>query len=111
MSSADAVATLIGLGRGRRPYSLGCQEAEDVLTIAMALTVELAAANDRIDRLERTVAELRGVALDELRDAPATPDVAAERARATDAMLARVFRILIDPREPADGRVRDPADA
>lgn len=104
MKPADAVAALVSLGRGPRPYSLDCREAEDVLTVALALAVELSAANDRIDRLEREVAALRGIGVETLREQPPEPAVAAERAQATDAMLARVLRILIDPREPVDGR-------
>ncbi|MFZ4070442.1 MAG: hypothetical protein ACOYJ6_10105 [Caulobacterales bacterium] len=97
-ADADAVATLVGLNRGRRPASLTCAEAEDVLTIALALAVELGAANDRIDRLEREMARLTGRSLADQKEAAGDADAEAARAAARDAMLARVLRIMIDPR-------------
>lgn len=92
MQTADAVIELVRQIRGDRPPSLVSAETEDVLHIAVALVVELAAAMDRIDRLERTVAELRGVALDEQRDAAADPAAAAERLQDVEAMIARALQ-------------------
>lgn len=104
MSEAvDAIAAVIAGGRGARPYSLHNQEAEQVLNIALALLVELAASNDRIDALERLLAETRGVPLDELRNTAFDSDAAAQRQAALEAMQMRVMRVLIDPRETVDG--------
>jgi len=102
MNAADAVRELIGLGRGRRPASLANPETEEVLNLALALLVELAVANERIDRLERVLAERTGLTLDDLRarDWPDGP-VAAERADALEAMILRVLRIRLDPRASA----------
>ena len=97
--SADAIAAVIESGRGARPYSLRNQEAEQVLNIALSLMVELAASNDRIDRLERLLAETRGEPLDDLRNALPDGDAASERQAALEAMQMRVMRVLIDPRE------------
>lgn len=99
MSEADAVRALIARGRGGRPYSLNCAEAEDAVGIALALLVEMSVANDRIDRLERVVDALRGSDAGPV--AAITYDGAAadDRRAATDALIARVLHRLLDPRD------------
>lgn len=97
--AAEAVAASIAGARGRRPASLHSEETERVLAIALALLVELGAANDRIDRLEREIAALRGQPLAEWKEAPLDDAAAAERQDALDAMQARVLRIMLDPRQ------------
>jgi len=98
-SSIDAITAVIQSGRGTRAYSLDNREAEQVLNIALALLVELAASNDRIDRLEREIAVLKGVPLDELRETPLDAAAQAERQTALEALELRVLRILVDPRD------------
>lgn len=102
MKPSEAVLELIGLGRGGRRYSLENREAEEVLNIALATLVELSVALDRIDRLERLLAERTAMPLEELRatdyaDGPA----AQERQEAADALFARALRIRLDPRAAA----------
>ncbi len=103
---ATAISEVIASARGRRPQSLACREAEEVLNVTLAVLIELAVANDRIDRLERLVAELGGRSVEELRETRYEGEIATERQEATDALLARALRILVDPRaqpEPAPG--------
>ncbi len=100
-SKTEALSALIASARGDRPTSLESREAEEVLNIALALTVELAVSNDRIDRLERLVAELRGEPVEELRDIRYDGDIAQERYDATEALLMRALRVILDPRGPA----------
>jgi len=100
--AVDAISAVIESGRGVRPYSLHSQEAEQVLNIALALLIELAAFNDRIDRLERLLAEIRGISVNELRHAVLDGDAAAERQASLEAMQLRVMRVLTDPREAVD---------
>lgn len=97
-SSVEALTTLLATARGNRPQSMASQEAEDVLNITLAVLVELAVANDRIDRLERMVADLRGEPVEELRDLRYEGEIAQQRQDATDALLTRALRIMIDPR-------------
>lgn len=104
VAAADAVLALVQSARGTRPQSLNDRESEEVLAIALALLVELSVSNDRIDRLERIVAEQAGSPLATLRDTRYDGPAAEERQQALDALLARVLRIMIDPREPTDGR-------
>jgi hypothetical protein len=99
VKSAEVVVDLIGLARGERRYSLESREAEEVLNMALALLTELGVAFDRIDRLERIVAERAGMKVEELRaiDYPEGP-AAQEREDAMNALIARVLRIRLDPR-------------
>ncbi len=108
MKASDAIVELVRLGRGERRYSLEDRETEEVLNIALALLVELTVALERIDRLERLLAERTGLPLEELRSLDYAEGPAAdERREATDALLARVLRIRLDPRAAAAEAVRD----
>jgi hypothetical protein len=102
--STEALLDLIQSARGERPYSLGNQETEQVLNIVLALVIELSVSNDRIDRIERLLAEARGVSLDDLRAAPLGDAAQAERDDATTALMMRALRVVIDPRTATDGR-------
>ena len=102
-SQVEALSALIATARGDRPQSLGCREAEEVLNVTLALLVELAVANDRIDRLERLVAEASGRSVEDLREIRYEGEVAQERQAATDALLTRALRIMLDPRAQREG--------
>lgn len=93
-----ALSALIQSSRGTRPRSLACAEAEEVLNITLALLIELSVSNDRIDRLERLVADLKDQEVDELRETEFDGAATQERRDATDALLVRTLRILLDPR-------------
>jgi hypothetical protein len=98
---AEAIADLVSSARGARPYSLANREAEDVLNVALALLVELTVSNERIDRLERLLAERTQMPLEELRATRFEGAATEERQAALDAMMARVLRIFLDPRRTA----------
>jgi len=102
VKSSEAIQALTKLARGERRFSLSNRETEEVLNIALATLVELTVALDRIDRLERLLAERTGLPLAELRaiDYP-EGQAAEERQDATDALFARVLRIRLDPRADA----------
>lgn len=97
-TQVEALSALIATARGDRPQSLASREAEEVLNVALAALVELAVSNDRIDRLERLVAELSGRRIEDLRDIRYDGEIAQERQVATDALLTRALRIMLDPR-------------
>lgn len=97
-TNVEAITALLSTARGARRQSLASREAEEVLNIALALLVEQAVANDRIDRLERMVADLRGEDVETLRDVRYDGEIADARRAATDALLVRVMRIFLDPR-------------
>lgn len=103
-TAVEAILALVDSARGNRPQSLDDREVEEVLNIALALLVELSVSNDRIDRLERIVAAQGGTTVEALRDLRYDGVAADERQQAMEALLARVLRVLIDPRVPTDGR-------
>jgi hypothetical protein len=99
VKTADAIVALTQLARGERRYSLENRETEEVLNLSLALLMELSVAFDRIDRLERVLAERTGMTLAELRGIDyAEGPVAQEREEAANALMARVLRIRLDPR-------------
>lgn len=98
MNDVAALSALIQSARGTRANSLACHEAEDVLNITLALLIELAVSNDRIDRLERMVADLAGRSVGDLRETVYEGEAAQERQAATDALIVRALRIMLDPR-------------
>lgn len=102
--SSGAIMEVIQTARGQRPYSMQDRETEQAFNVTLALLVELSASNDRIDRLERHIAELRGAPLDEVRNAHSDAAADGERLAATEALMVRALRILIDPRPAVDGR-------
>jgi hypothetical protein len=102
-TQVEALSALIATARGARPQSLGSREAEEVLNITLAVLVELAVANDRIDRLERLVAEQSGRSVEDLRDIRYDGEIAQERQTATDGLLTRALRIMLDPRAQNGG--------
>jgi len=94
----EALGALLETARGSRPQSLANRETEEVLNITLATLIELAVANEKIDRLERMVADLRGETVESLRDVVYDGAIAEERQEATEALLIRALRILLDPR-------------
>lgn len=100
MTRADEILEIVRLGQGLRPSSLENQETEDVLTITLALLVELGVALDRIDRLERKVAKLAGQTTEQLREAPLGAEAETEREAAQVALIARALRVFFDGRRP-----------
>jgi hypothetical protein len=107
VKTTDAIVALTQLARGERRYSLENRETEEVLNISLALLMELSVAFDRIDRLERVLAERTGISLTDLRSVDYVDDPAArEREEAANALMARVLRIRLDPR--ASGQAGQP---
>jgi hypothetical protein len=100
VSASEAILEIVQTARGIRPASLACAEAEDGLAVTLALLTELAVSNDRIDRLERMVAELRGESPDSLRQTGFTGEAATERQQAIEALMMRALRVFFDPRQP-----------
>ena len=103
-NAADAVMAVLTTARGQRPYSMENQETEQCFAVTLALAVELIATNDRVDRLERQLAQLTGKPLEEVRNAAADEAADVQRLAANEATLLRTLRVLIDPRPAVDQR-------
>lgn len=102
--SSDAIISVLQTARGNRPYSLESTETEQSFNVALALLVELIASNDRIDRIERQLADLSGKSLDEVRRSASDAEAEQCRSSANEATIHRALRILIDPRPMVDYR-------
>lgn len=103
-SPSDAILSVIQSARGSRPYSMENQETEQTFNIALALTVELLATNDRVDRLERHIAQITGRSLQDVRIDHSDNGADQLRTAANEASITRVLRVLIDPRPKVDQR-------
>lgn len=93
MSIADAIAEAGAKPAGKRPYFLH-EEVETVLAITMAAVQELAVSRQRIDTLERLLADKGLVSRAEIDGFSPDPAAAVERALANQEYIARVLRIV-----------------
>jgi hypothetical protein len=80
--------------KGKRPWFYNCQEAERVLNITLALAQELSVTRERLDTLERLLQAKGMLSRAEFDAYFPTQAVAEERSLATQAYLARIFRII-----------------
>ena len=94
MSISDALAGASAKPAGKRPYFL-TPEVERVLAITMAIAQELAVTRQRVDTLERLLADKGLVTADEIERFEPDPGAATERALATQAYLDRILRIVL----------------
>lgn len=100
MSVADA---LVDAGRkpaGCRPYFMA-EDVERVLAVTMAVAQELAVARQRIDTLERLLAQAGVLPAGAVDAFDPDPTAAGERAAWTQEYLARVLRIVQQSNEAA----------
>ncbi|MCS6947114.1 MAG: hypothetical protein NZM12_05830 [Steroidobacteraceae bacterium] len=80
--------------RGKRPQFFDHPDTDRLLSIILALVQELAVTRERLDTLERLLAQ-RGVVSEAQIDAyRPEPQVAQQRAQWQIEFLARVFRVL-----------------
>jgi hypothetical protein len=80
--------------KGKRPWFYNCQEAERVLNITLALAQELSVTRERLDTLERLLQAKGLLSRDEFDAYFPSKVVAEERSQATQAFLARIFRVI-----------------
>lgn len=85
--------------KGQRPYFLADKQTEQVMSITMALAMELSVARERIATLE-CVLEQKGVLTREELEAfkPGAEEVA-KRSQDTQEYLARILRIIQQDKE------------
>ncbi len=93
MSIADAIAEAGAKPAGKRPFFLDT-EIETVLAITMAAVQELAVSRQRVDTLERLLAQKGVLTRDEIEAYAPDPQAAIERALSTQEYIARVLRII-----------------
>jgi len=93
MSIAEALAHSSAKPAGKRPYFLDAQ-VERCMAITMAAVQELAVTRQRLDTLERILAQKGLVERQEVETFKPSHEDAAERALWTQEYLTRVLRII-----------------
>ncbi len=93
MSILDALAKSANKPAGKRPYFM-TPEVERVLAITMAVVQELAVARERVDTLERVLANKGLLDPQEIEGFKPSPEAAAERGLWLQEYLNRVLRIV-----------------
>ena len=80
--------------KGKRPYFMEDPAIERILNITMAITQELAVTHERLDTIERLLAQKGILNQDEIETFVPTDDQAEERQRWHATYIARVLRIV-----------------
>lgn len=92
----------------RRPDYLGNPDLDRVMMMLTALMAEVSAARERIDTAERLAEAGLAATGDTIEDYDANEAVLAERAATREAMLRRVYRVMLEELEPvADHRAEE----
>ena len=93
MSIADALAHSAAKPAGKRPYFLD-KQVERCLAITMAAVQELAVTRQRLDTVERILAQKGLMSQSEIENFAPTREATAERALWTQEYLTRILRIV-----------------
>lgn len=99
MTSIDKLALAGKKAKGQRPYFMQDKQTEQVMSIAMALAMELNVARERIDSLERILEQKGILSADEVDSFVPDKAEADRRSIQTQEYLARVLRILQQNKE------------
>jgi hypothetical protein len=104
MTSTEPAPTIPRRGSGPRPEFLGNAHLDNLLSMVMTLCQELWVVDERVGNLEQQVAELRGVSVADVTEAPeSTPETRAARRAELDEFIRRVLRSTIQSMQsPSD---------
>jgi hypothetical protein len=80
--------------KGKRPYFLADKQTEQVMSITMALAMELSVTRERVATLECLLEEKGLLTRSELENYKPNPKEVAKRSVETQEYLARILRIL-----------------
>ena len=105
MSTADALRHASDKPAGKRPYFLN-PESERILAITMAVAQELAVARQRVDTLERLLADKGIVTRGEVEGYAPSPEAYAERALWTQEFIDRILRIVQQEGQAAEAAAK-----
>ncbi len=106
MSAQGIDPTLAGAAKakGKRPWFFDDPDVERVLNISMALAMELAVTRQRLDAVERLLAEKGLLTQDEIESFRPAPEAETARQQWNRDYIARVLRVLI---QSAQGRAAE----
>lgn len=99
MSDIDKLNLAGTKAKGQRPYFLAEKQTEQVMSITMALAMELSVTKERLASLECLLAEKGLVSRDELNNYQPDSEEVARRSVDTQEYLARILRIVQQDKE------------
>ena len=85
----------------RRPDYLGDPDLDRVMMMLTALMAEVSAARERVDTVEKLVEAGLPPTAEAIEKYDPTEAVLADRAAVREAMLRRVYRVMLEELEPA----------
>lgn len=110
MSTAQKAVKLPTKAKGSRPYFFEDPAVDKVVAMLMGLVGEVSVMADRIDTLERLLADKGALTLDQIETYTPTPAISDERDARRDILLANVMRIILQNEEdPDNGEPNDAA--
>ncbi|OFA29878.1 hypothetical protein BAE46_13410 [Glaciecola punicea] len=89
--------------KGQRPYFLENKQTEQVMSIAMALSMELTVTRERVGTLECLLEEKGVLTRTEINSYQPNKQEVAKRSSDTQVFLARILRVLQQDREEMQG--------
>lgn len=94
MDKLEAVRRSIAEAAGPRPAFFSDPDVDRVLAITMAVSGEVAVMAERLDTLERVLAEKQLLTREDLAEYAPDEQVVAERMRWHEAFVSRVLRVV-----------------
>jgi len=106
MSAPDPIALAGAKAKGKRPWFFDDPMTERVLAIAMAVAGELAVCRERLDTLERLLAQRGLLRREDIDGYQPDEQAAAERMYWHKEYIARILRVVQQERERIDSEDR-----
>ena len=100
----EAVKQAVAGASPQRPAYFDDESVDRVLGVVMSLAGEVAVTAERLDTLERVLADKGLVLADELAGYEPSTDVVSERVKWHQAFVERLLRVLAQEFEPAKPR-------
>ena len=94
MAEIDKLNLAGSKAKGQRPYFLADKQTEQVMSMTMALAMELSVARERVATLECLLEQKGVLTREEIETFEPDAQEVAQRSQATQEYLARIMRIL-----------------
>jgi len=107
MTTFDPIRLAAAKARGKRPFFLDDPQAEQTLSIAMAVAGELAVVRERMDTIERLLEEAAVIKRQAIEAYVPGEDAARERMRWQAEYASRILRIVQQQREALEEALND----
>ena len=102
MSEIDKLNLAGTRAKGQRPYFLKDKQTEQVMSITMAVAMELSVTRERLATMECLLEQKGILSREEIESFQPDPDEVAKRSAETQEYLARILRIIQQDKEELD---------